>query len=181
MCNFPLSKIVFFHVEVFASRKRRDLLKSFLKAYEDLDWAAYIDREYKERVPRNKWKIILRKGHMHTVPYTWQQRVRPTNNNEILHKAHCWLRGDPQSPYLDYNPNVIYAPVPAKESIRMLLPVLASETFVIEGGGMSNTYLHGTWDIPIKMKETTISSGCKAIPGHFAKLVQSMYGMKQAV
>ena len=119
---------------------------------------------------------------MKPVPFTWvfKSKQIDSEGKKFLEKARCCLRGDLQKPYIDFNPEALYAPV-AHESIRVLIACSAGErrTF-IEGSDIDNAYLYGKLDIPIIMERSTDSSQNLARLGHACQLIRSLYGTRQA-
>ena len=167
-----------------AKRKRfdGDLPKSFAEACKNPNWCEGIDREYNAHVRRGTWIYVIRTSDMRPVPYIWVFRKKPLDDIglEWLFKARCCLRGDRQVEFLDYDPDFVYAPVAAHESIRILICFAASQNLILEGADISNAYLYGNLDVPIIMEQPTDSSQIEARPGYVCKLVKSIYGARQA-
>ena len=82
--------------------------------------------------------------------------------------------------FRDFDPEELYAPVAAHESIRMLIALAALLDLILEGGDISNAYLNGWLDVPIIMEQPTDSSGREAYPGMVCLPLRSIYGARQA-
>jgi len=172
------------HIAYSIKKKRKDFSvpSSFAKACEDPNWCDAIDREYNALVKRNTWTYIRRTPEMKPVPFTWVFKLKQIDGDgkRFLHKARCCLRGDKQTPFVDFNPDNTYAPVAAHETIRLLISYAASHNLILEGADISNAYLYGKMDIPILMEQPTNSTQVQERPGHLAILQMSLYGAKQA-
>lgn len=158
------------------------LPKAFTDACCHPHWAAAIDREFKALVDRGTWEYVPRTPDMQPVPFKWAFRTKQVNQagTDFLFKARCNLRGDKQIAYDSFDPEGIYAPVAAHETIRMLLAVAAALGLRVEGSDVSNAYLYGLLDIPIIMMQPTDSSGIERFPGMVCLLRRSLYGARQA-
>lgn len=143
------------------------LPRSFSDACNDPRWAEEIDREYHALVTRGTWEYIPLHTDMKQVPFKWAFRAKQLDqsSNKFLYKAICNIRGDQQISYNDFNPDELYAPVAAHESIRMLIQLIAHFGLILEGADITNGYLNGWLDITIFMKQPTDSSGQEAFPG----------------
>lgn len=86
---------------------------------------------------------------MRPVPFTWAFKLKPLDavGNQFLEKARCFLRGDRQIAYEDFDPNSLYAPVASHDAIRFLIAVSAAENVALEGADISNAYLFGDLDV----------------------------------
>lgn len=155
---------------------------SFKDACNHPAWAASIDREYLALVERETWEYVKRTADMKPVPFKWSFRAKQIDDEgkEFIYKARCNLRGDLQEAYHDFDPEGIYAPVAAHESIRMLMAIAAQLGLILEGGDVSNAYLYGSMDSPITMEQPTDSTGKQARPGYVCLLRKSIYGARQA-
>ena len=116
------------------------------------------------------------------MPFTWNflRTTSPGKQPLVIYKAHCWLRGDKQRPYVDFNPTNTYAPVARHESIRLLFAMAANFNLIVEGVDVDNAYLYGDLDVPIIMEQTCDSSGKQAHPGYVCRLLRSLYGAVQS-
>ena len=119
---------------------------------------------------------------MRPVPFKWSFRAKQiaAEIKEFLYKARCNLRGDMQEEHTDFDPEDLYAPVAAHESIRMLYAISAAFNLILEGGDVNNAYLYGFLDTPIYMKQPTDSTGRERYPGMVCLLLKSIYGARQA-
>ena len=106
---------------------------------------------------------------MRPVPFIWVWRKKPLDDVGILflYKARCCLRGDCQHEFFEYDPDFIYAPVAAHESIRTIVAFAAAHGLTLEGADISNAYLYGNLDIPIIMEQPTDSSQFEAKPSMY--------------
>ena len=157
------------------------LPRSFSRACEDAQWTAAINRGFNALIERQTWKLIRRTEHMKRVPYTLVLRVKTLDGSgNILRKARCCVRGDPQQPFTDYDPENTYAPVAAHETLRILFSFAASQDLHVEGADISNAYLYGKLDITIIIEQPTDSSQVQMKPGYVAKVHGLMYRTKQA-
>lgn len=100
---------------------------SFSEACKDPSWRESIDREYNALVKRKCWRLIPRTSQMRPVPYTWAFRIKPLDakGTKFLKKSRCCLRGDKQKPFIDFNPEEVYAPVASHEALRALFAYAA--------------------------------------------------------
>lgn len=146
------------------------LPRSFKQACEDPYWAAAIDKEFGALVNRGTWNLIPRTRDMHVVPYPWAFRLKPHPDGYYFHKASCSVRGDRQTPFMDFDPEITYAPVATHETLRVLIAFAAAQNLEIEGADISNAYLYGKMDKPIFMEQPTDSSQVPLKPCQVAKL-----------
>lgn len=156
--------------------------KTFSYALKFSAWCAAIDREFWTLVKRGTWKCVERRPGMHVLPFTLVFKLKKLDaaGTKHLEKARCCVRGELQTPEIDFNPTSIYAPVASHEAIRILFSVAASEDLYIEGGDVGNAYLYGDIDVPVYMEQPTDSTGLPLHPGLVVQLLKSMYGLKQA-
>jgi len=119
---------------------------------------------------------------MNVIKYKWLFKKKPLDEKGLnfLCKARCVARGDLQEPYVDFDPENLYAPVATHESIRLVIAFAASQDLLLEGGDISNAYLYGDLDITIFMEQPTNSTQREAVPGHVCAVDKSIYGTKQA-
>ena len=82
--------------------------------------------------------------------------------------------------YEDFDPDELYAPVAAHESIRHLVSIAAALGLILERGHVSNAHLTGLLETAIIMKEPNDSSGKEAYPGMVCFLQRSIYGARKA-
>lgn len=68
-------------------------------------------------------------------------------------KKFCWLHGDRQLEYANYDPTNVYDPVDSHDSIRMLLSMAANEDLLLKRADISNAYLYCELDMPIINKK----------------------------
>eukprot|EP00178_Gracilaria_changii_P007659 TRINITY_DN2408_c0_g1_i1.p1 TRINITY_DN2408_c0_g1~~TRINITY_DN2408_c0_g1_i1.p1 ORF type:complete len:739 (-),score=46.72 TRINITY_DN2408_c0_g1_i1:861-3077(-) len=99
------------------------LLKNFEEARVMPGWAEAIDREYNALVERKTWILVDRKPGMRPLPFLWTFLAKHLSSEppRILPKARCVVRGDMQRPYLDFDPDNVYAPVARLETIRLAI------------------------------------------------------------
>lgn len=159
-----------------------ELPTSFDSACHSAKWAAAIDREYNDLLRRGTWTYIPSDKNHPPVPFKWIFRAKQIDDigNEFLYKARCVLRGEIQEAWIDFDPDELYAPVAAHETIRLFLGVSASEDLITEGCDVDNAYLFGNLDIPIRMKQRIKSTLVLARPGHDVLHLKSLYGARQA-
>lgn len=159
-----------------------DTPRSFNEACNNPDWADAIDREFDALIRRRTWILVPRARSMNVIRHKWvfRKKVIDAEGRQFLCKARCVARGDQQEAGLDFNPETLYAPVAAHESIRLILAFAASTNLILEGGDISNAYLYGNLDVPIYMDQPTNSSRCIQKPYHVCQLLKAMYGAKQA-
>ena len=159
-----------------------DVPFSFQEACQIPEWASAIDREFDALERRQTWDYVIPQPNMNIIKHKWIFRKKPLDaeGKTFLPKARCVARGDLQEAYIDFNPDALYAPVAAHESIRIILAYAASHNLIVEGGDISNAYLYGEIDTTIHMDQPTNYSGKERKPGHVCKLVKSIYGVKQA-
>jgi len=119
---------------------------------------------------------------MRPVSFKWIVRVKKLNETgkDHLCKARCVLRGDLQKPYLNFEPEALYAPVATYDSLRLIIALAASANLLLEGGDISNAYLYGSLDVPIIMEQPCNSTGRPAQPNSVCLVAKSLYGAKQA-
>lgn len=119
---------------------------------------------------------------MDPVPYKWTFRAKQLDEGgtKFLYKALCVLRGDIQEPFEDFDPENIYAPVAAHETIRMFLPFVLPNNLVLEGADVNNAYLYSRLDVPIVIEQPKNSSQRLDEPDSVCLLAMSLYGAKQA-
>lgn len=79
----------------------------------------------------------------------------PTEQQQFLRKARCFLRCDKQETYIYFDPYSLYAPAAHQETIRVLLEKVGAQVLIIEGGDVSNAYIYGDLDEPIVMEQST--------------------------
>lgn len=123
-------------------------------------WAAAVDREYDALVRSGAWKYVKRTNNMRPVPFKWTFRAKTARRHrrQLHYKARCVLRGDLQEPYEDFDPENLYAPVAAHETLHIFIAVAASHKLIPEGSEVSNTRRSTERiDIPILMEQPTNS------------------------
>lgn len=77
----------------------------------------------------------------------------------ILYKARCLARGDIQRPYIEFEPEVLYAPVETLDTIRIVLENAAAQSLILETMNVSSAYLYGYFVEPRIMEQLTNYSG----------------------
>lgn len=63
------------------------------------------------------------------------------------------MRGDLQEECVESDPDKLYGPVAAHETIGLLLGISESEEPIVEGCDVDNAYLLGDLDIPVRIKQ----------------------------
>lgn len=166
---------------MYAFRTKKDprLPKSFVDVIKDRKWCEAIGREYNTLIHRETWTYISRTDDMSLLPFTLVFRLKPLDEDEnlVLCKARCCVRGDLQEALLDYGPEATYAPVASHESIGTLLAIAAQDGLIAEGGDVENAYLYGDIDAEFIIEQPTNSSGKEYHPGKVCRLLKSMYGL----
>lgn len=76
--------------------------------------------------------------------------------------------------------DLLYAPVAAHESIRILLAISASQNLNLERFDISDAYLYGNIDVLIDMHQPFNSAEVLQKPDHYYILQKSLYVAKQA-
>ena len=119
---------------------------------------------------------------MNVLEHKWVFKKKPLDDTAtiFLCKALCVARGDLQKAFLDYDPDSLYAPVAAHESLRVLIAFAANNNQILEGGDVANAYLYGSIDTPVFMEHPTSSTGIESHPGYVCELDKSIYGVLQA-
>lgn len=114
--------------------------KAFSYAVKLKVWRAAIDREFNALVIRGTWTYTKRTPEMHVLPYTWVFRLKLLDaaGTKFLEKARCCVRGDLQSPEIDFDPFGLHAPVASHEAIRLVLSVAAADDLIVERGDIAN-------------------------------------------
>ena len=76
-------------------------------------------------------------------PFTSVFKLKPLDIQflEVFHKARCCIRGDRQTPYVDFDPSNIYAPVANHEAIRLYLALAAGENRIFEGAYIRSAHI----------------------------------------
>ncbi len=134
-------------------------------------------------VNRNTWRYVRPTSSTNPVPFVWVFKLKQVDSEgkEFLGKFRCCLRGDRQRPYVNYNPDALYAPVASHESIRLLLAVTADKKeAMLEGADIGYTFRYGEFDIIVIMQQPNDSIQQLAKPGFICKLFKSLYGTRQA-
>ena len=72
---------------------------------------------------------------MKPVPCTWvfEIKLHDTEGKNLTEKTRCGFRSVQQNSYVIYDANNIYQPVASKDSIRILIPIVAGENLQLEG------------------------------------------------
>lgn len=117
----------------------QDTPRNFNEVCQEPDWAAAIDREYDALIRRRTWVLVTREPSMNVIKHKWVFR-KPIENDggDYFCKARCVARGVQQEPGLGFNPESLYAPVAAQESIRLIISFAANTDAILEGGDTSN-------------------------------------------
>lgn len=89
------------------------------------------------------------------------------------------LCGDLQQEKKDFDPEQLFAPVAAHESIQILLSISASKNLLLEGCDITNVYRYGYIDVPIIMHQSKDSFETLAQPGQYCLLQKPLYGARQ--
>lgn len=130
------------------------------------NWMDAINREYNALIPRGTWKYIHSDPKYPLVRLKWKFRAKELNGSGEQFLYRRVLRGEFQTEWLEFDPLDLYAPVSSHEVIRMFLSVPASKDLEEEVWDISNTYLFGDLDIPIRMSDHTNYSQQVAFPGY---------------
>ncbi len=86
-----------------------NLPTSFEDASQYPGWRSAIDREYNAVLRRRIWSYVKLQTGMTSVLL----RLKPldADGKNLMEKDRCYVRGDRQLAYVDYDPYTIYAPV----------------------------------------------------------------------
>lgn len=82
--------------------------------------------------------------------------------------------------YDEFDPDTLYAPVGTHESLRMIYPLAARRSLILEGADISNAYLNSRIDKPLLMEQPTNSTGHVARPRFGCELKMSLSGAWKA-
>ena len=95
---------------------------------------------------------------------------------KFLEKARGCLPGDRSEPYIDFNPEALYALVATYESIAVLFSFSPRErTSFIKDADKDNTHLHVNFIISYIIKQPTDSSEQFAKSRCVSEIIQSLY------
>lgn len=136
----------FVHQSIALKARYDRIPKSFSDTCKIPAWTSAIDRKYDALVERGTWKYIDFTPDLDPLPFTWNFRVKDTfYGDEMMYKARCWLCGNLQNSYKDFDPDELYVPVVRRETIRMFLAKVAAQKFLVEGADVLTYISKGTW------------------------------------
>lgn len=123
-------------------------------------WAEEIARAFNASM---ECGILSYRNHsleMDPVAFNWTFRAKDASTfNGILWKALCYLCGNRELLFRDFDPKTLYAPMVQHKTVCIFLADVAARKLIVLGANIVNDYLYGDMDRPIIMKQPTDSSG----------------------
>lgn len=110
--------------------------------------------------------------HRHTTYF-------PLNDNQVIRKSKCCLRGEKQVVHRYVYSHNLYALVLRNEIIRMFLDTFSTQGLILEGVDVYNAYFYGDIDVPIIMDEPIDSYVNPHQPRHVCQLNKPIYDTRQ--
>lgn len=80
-----------------------------------------------------------------------------------------------QRPYLDFDPDNLYAPVARLETVLLAIIKAAVQDLILETMDISNAYPYGDLEEPLILEQRTNASGSSYVPGKVFLLEKSIY------
>jgi hypothetical protein len=147
-------------------------------ALADANWRATMADEYKALVDNGTWRLVPRPPRANIITGKWVFKHKFHADGSLArHKARWVVRGFSQRYGIDYDET--FSPVVKPATIRAVLSVAVSRSWLIHQLDVKNAFLHGHLHETVYCQQPP-GFVDPAAPDHVCLLQKSLYGIKQA-
>ena len=134
--------------------------------------------EYKALIDNGTWRLVPRPPGANIVTGKWIFKHKFYSDGSLArHKARWVVRGFSQQHDIDYDET--FSPVVKPATIRVVLSIAASYSWLIHQLDVKNAFLHGHLEETVYCQQPP-GFVDPANPDHVCLLQRSLYGLKQA-
>lgn len=109
--------------------------------------------------------------------WLFKRKTNPSDPAKVRFRARLVIRGFSQTPFFDFSPDNIYAPVARAESTKLMLSLAAEEGLVCHQCDISSAFLYAPLEEEIYMEPP---KGFKLSENKVLLLRKALYGLKQS-
>jgi hypothetical protein len=143
----------------------------------DPNWRAAMTDEYKALIDNGTWRLVPRPPRANVITGKWVFKHKYHADGSLArHKARWVVCGFLQQYDIDYDET--FSPVVKPATIRVVLSIAASSSWLIHQLDVKNAFLHDHLDEIVYCQQPP-GFADPATPDHICLLQKSLYGLKQ--